>query len=310
MLVWELVGAAIGAGFASGQEIAVFFAQYGNWSYAGLAVTGAMLMLAGESVPDAWQNHWPEKLWKTILGVLLLATGGTMLAGAGEIWAKVLPVRWSNVMGLAVTLLLSWLLAMKTKTGLAWVSRGLVAVLMLLLSMAFRLQPMRGAVITEKDGIMALLSGGSYGGFNAALQWPVLSAAMMDKQRKKHALQWATLIIILMLFLGTLLIERNAALMGETMPFLMMMKQFGTLGYTVYILCLYLAVLSTLTACIRALNGRLGPLMGILLVSSGGFDTAVGTLYPLLGGACCIMLLLAKITNSFEDSFLSPKDML
>lgn len=310
MLVWELVGAAIGAGFASGREIAVFFAQYGSWSYAGLAATGGMLLLAGEPVPAAWQERWPEKLWKYMLSLLLIATGGAMLAGAGEICAQVLPVKGSNGVGMTVTLLLGWLLAMKTKTGLAWVSRSLVAVLTLLLFLAFRLQSMKAAVITDEEKFMALLSGGSYGGFNAALQWPVLSAAAMDRRRKRHALQCATLIIILLLLLGTVLISRNSALIGETMPFLVMMKQFGIVGYMVFILCLYLAVLSTLTACIRALNGRLGPMLGILMVSSGGFDEAVGSLYPLLGGACCIMLLLAKLMNSFAPSFLSQKDML
>lgn len=310
MLVWELVGAAVGAGFASGREIAVFFAQYGIWSYAGLAMTGAMLLLAGEPVPAAWQGRWPEKLWKLMLSVLLIATGGAMLAGSGEICAQVLPVKRSNEIGMTVTLLISWLLAMKTKTGLAWVSRSLVVVLTILLFLAFRLQPLQAAVIANAEGFSALLSGSSYGGFNAALQWSVLSAAAMNGRHKRCALQWATLIIMLLLLLGTFLIGRNSALIEEPMPFLMMMKQFGIVGYMFFVLCLYLAVLSTLTACIRALSGRFCPILAILMVSAGGFAEAVGSLYPLLGGACCIMLLLAKIMNSFTSSFLSQKDML
>ena len=310
MLVWELIGAAIGAGFASGREITVFFAQYGHWGFAGLAAAGGMLLLAGEPLPASWCKSWPEKAWQIMLSLLLITTGGAMLAGAGEIWAQVLPVRWSQAIGLVVTFGLSWLLAMKTKAGLAWVSKGLVAALMLLLLLAFRVSPMQGAVIVEQAGPIAILSGGSYGGFNAALQWPILAAAMIEKRQKRSALRWATILILLMLLLGMLLMQRHAALMGEVMPFLLLMKQFGAGGYIGFIICLYLAVLSTLTACIRAVCGRAWPMAGIMLVSCGGFSEAVALLYPLLGGVCCIMLLLAKITNSFAGSFLSRKDML
>lgn len=309
MLVWELIGAAIGAGFASGREIAVFFAQYGTWGYAGLAAAGGMLLLAGESLPVSWQNRWMEKIWQTILALLLIATGGAMLAGAGEIWAQVLPIRWSNWIGIAATITTSWLLAVRTKAGLAWASRCLVAVMAVLLLAAFRVQPMKGAVITEREGYLALISGASYGGFNAALQWPIMAATMEGKQ-KKCALQWSTVIILLLLGVGMLLMRRNAALMSEQMPFLVLMKQYGSVGYIGFIVCLYLAVLSTLTACIRAVRGRMLPVTMILLISCCGFGGVVNRLYPMLGGACCIMLLLAKITNSFAGSFHSRKDML
>lgn len=310
MLIWELIGAAIGAGFASGREIAVFFAQYGRWGFAGLAAAGGMLLLAGEPLPTSWHKRWPEKVWQIMLSLLLITTGGAMLAGAGEIWAQVLPVKWSQAIGLVVTFGVSWLLAMKTKTGLAWVSKGLVAALMLLLLLAFRLQPMQGAVIIEQAGPIAILSGGSYGGFNAALQWPILAAATIEKQKKRSALRWATDLILLMLLLGMLLMQRHKALMGEAMPFLLMMKRFGAGGYIGFIICLYLAVLSTLTACIRAVQGRAFSMAGILLVSCGGFGGVVNQMYPLLGGGCCIMLLLAKITNYLAGPFLSRKDML
>lgn len=269
-----------------------------------------MLLLAGEPLPASWHKRWPEKVWQIMLSLLLITTGGAMLAGAGEIWAQVLPLRWSNALGLLVTLLLGWLLAMKTKSGLAWVSRGLVTVLMLLLLLAFRMSPMQGAVIVEQSGPIAILSGGSYGGFNAALQWPILAAATIEKQKKRSALRWATVLILLMLLLGMLLMQRHKALMGEAMPFLLMMKQFGAGGYIGFIICLYLAVLSTLTACIRAVQGRAFPMAGILLVSCGGFGGVVNLMYPLLGGGCCIMLLLAKITNYLASPFLSRKDML
>lgn len=309
MLVWELIGAAVGAGFASGREIAVFFAQYGCWGYAGLAAAGLMLLLSGEPLPSTWKERWPEKVWQIMLSLLLITTGGAMLAGAGEIWAQVLSIRWSSSVGIVVTMMIGWLLAVRTKAGLAWLSRGLVVIMTLLLLAAFCVQPMKGAVISEQRGYLALISGVSYGGFNAALQWPILSAVIGNTQ-KKRALRCAAVIILLMLGLGMMLMWRNAALMAEEMPFLMLMKQFGSVGYIGFILCLYLAVLSTLTACIRAVKGRMLPVTLIMMISCCGFGGVVNRLYPMLGGASCIMLLLAKITNSFTGPFLSKKDML
>ena len=310
MLVWELIGAAVGAGFASGREIAVFFAQYGKWSYAALAASGATLMLAAEPIPSRWKNCFAEKVWNSLLALLLIVTGGAMLAGAGEIAAQTMAYRGSKWIGMSATLLIGWMLAVKTKTGLAWVSRVLVAAMLLLLLLAFRIQPMEGAVIAKSEWPMALLSGISYGGFNAALQWPVFLSSPLERKRKKCALVAAATAMLLMLSLGQTLLKRNAALMGEVMPFLVLMKQFGKTGYAGFIFCLYLAVLSTLTACIRAVNGRVLPVALIVLVSVGGFGDVVNWLYPILGGACCIILIIAKITNSFAGSFLSKNDML
>ena len=310
MLVWELIGAAVGAGFASGREIAVFFAQHGKWSYAALAASGATLLLAAEPIPAGWKNYFPEKVWNSLLSLLLIATGGAMLAGAGEISSQVMPFSLSRWIGMAATLFIAWILALKMKAGLACVSWGLAAAMLLMLLSAFRIQPMKGAVIVKTEWSMAMLSGLSYGGFNAALQWPVISASTIEDKVKKRATGVASAAMLLMLWLGQALLKRNAGLMGEAMPFLALMKEFGNVGYAGFIICLYLAVLSTLTACIRSINGHLPLMAGIVLVSVGGFGEAVNRLYPILGGACCIMLIIAKITNSLASSFLSKKEML
>ena len=127
MATWELFGAAVGAGLASGREIASFFGRYGAWGYAGIVVSAAvMALLAGARLPSAWRGRWPERLWRTLQSLLLLVTGGAMLAGAGEL-AAALPGRWARPSAMAVTLLTAWLLAYRTQCGLAWVSRVLMA---------------------------------------------------------------------------------------------------------------------------------------------------------------------------------------
>ena len=148
MLTWELLGAVLGAGIASGREVASFFARYGIWSNLGIVVAGlTMMYLASGELPTSWQGKWPETVWRMLLAALLVVTGGAMLSGAGEITALVLPVRGAYAVGIAVTLVLAWFLAHRTQTGLAWISRALLVVLAMLIASCLRMPGENAAMI-------------------------------------------------------------------------------------------------------------------------------------------------------------------
>ena len=50
-------------------------------------------------------------MWTALFTGLMAATGGAMLAGAGEVAALLLPVRGAYWLGAAATLGLAWMLA-------------------------------------------------------------------------------------------------------------------------------------------------------------------------------------------------------
>lgn len=309
MLAWELVGAVVGAGLASGREIAAFFARYGRWSYPGIIMAVGMLVwLASAEMPINWRGRWPEYLWRSLLTLMMIATGGAMTSAAGEVAALVTPVRGAYGLGMLLTLLLAWFLACRSHTGLAMASRILLALLAVLLCLGFTLPPMKGVPVDRNDGVEVLLRAVAYGGFNAALQWPLATAA--GSQYKRRSLIASGLIVFMMLFMGNGLLLRHSAFLGEPMPFLKMMQPLGKVGYALCAASLYLAVLSTLTACIRAERGRIFPLMAMATVSLLGFGGIVDAIYPALGICCMLLLLVAKIMNSAEGPFLSRKDML
>lgn len=312
MLAWELVGAVIGAGLASGREIASFFARYGTWGCLGiLAAVAVMTALSDTFIPLRWQGRWPAALWKTLLSLLLIATGGAMLSGAGEIASLTLPFQGAYWLGMGVTLLLAWLLAQRTLHGLAWVSRGLLAVLTVLIFLGFMLPPMQAVPVSEMHPSAAILRAVTYGGFNAAIQVPiVLQAAEMSQREKKCAIRTAGLLILLVLMLGNAVLMRHSALLGEAMPFVRMLSSLGKAGYTLGAFSLYLSILSTLTACLRGLSGRCWCLAAIVSAALFGFSGVVDTLYPLLGGGCLVMLAAAKLTNCYSRPFHSQRDMI
>ena len=311
MLAWELVGAVVGAGLASGREIASFFTRHGAWSWAGiLLAVGSLVVLSDVQLPPGWRQAWPGKLWRLLLSALLIATGGAMLSGAGEVAALVTPLRYARVIGMLLTLVLAWLLARHTIAGLAWVSRGMLAVLAVMISLGLFLPPKETARLSNGGGVQALLQGLTYGGFNAALQVPILMQAACDDAARRRCIRQAGGVTLLLLTLGNAVLLRHTALLDEPLPFLRMLSGLGKAGYWLCALSLYLAILSTLTACLRGLQGTWLPLCGIIAVSLLGFSGVVARVYPLLGGGCCVMLLMAKFTNCARNPFHSRRDML
>lgn len=312
MLAWELVGAVVGAGMASGREIAAFFTRYGQWGMLGILLSvGVLMLLSDVGLPASWLHRWPAALWRILMSLLLAVTGSAMLSGAGEVAALTLAVPGAYWLGMVLTLMLAWLLAKRTVSGLAWVSRGLLAVLAVLILLGFTVAPMRSAALQTVRPAQALWCGVTYGGFNAALQAPIMAmaAGYSHAQRKRHALA-ACAVMLCLLMLGNAVLLRHPSLMGEPMPFLRMMNSYGKFGYWLGAISLYLAILSTLTACLRGLPGTLLPILGIILVSALGFTGVVERVYPVLGGSCFLLLLAAKCMNCDATPFHKRKDML
>lgn len=298
-LPWELLGAVVGAGLASGREVASFFGRYGAWGFAGIALAaGTLYLLGGTELPGSWRGRWPERLWRVLLTLLLAATGGAMLAGAGEVAALVLPVHGAYWLGMAGTLLLAWTLARRTVTGLMWVSRAMLAVLAALITLGLTLPPMQAVALTEASIPAALLRGVTYGGFNAALMQPVMAnASALPQGERRRSLLIACGLTAALLTAGSAVLLRHPALLGEALPFVRLMARLGQIGYWLGASALYLAILTTLTVCIRSTGGGWLATAGIVLVAMIGFSGVVDAAYPLLGGSCAALLLAARLTR-------------
>lgn len=305
MLIWELLGAVLGAGIASGREVASFFTRYGAWSILGIVLAGFTLMyLASNELPPSWHDKWQERLWRMLFSALLIVTGGAMLSGAGEISALVLPVKGAYGIGIAATLGLAWFLAHRTQSGLAWTSRALLIVLAMLSVCGLRLSPENAAVIPKAFSPEAVIRAVAYGGFNAALLLPVMgnSRLVSDRQKKTAILSAGAIFMVLLLACNAVLL-RHPALLHDTLPFISMMQRIGKLGYCLGAVSLYLAILSTLTACLRGLGRRWYGAASITVVATMGFSGVVEVAYPVVGAACMCMLAAAKFTNCSRKPF-------
>jgi len=311
--VAELCGAVVGAGFASGREIAAFFARFGVWSWAGVLAAGGvmgwiclgLLRCPGVAgMPVYWLGGWREWLWRGMFTALLMATGGAMLAGGGEIAALMLPLRWARIIGLAVTMLLGWHLAGRERGSLTDVSRGLLLCLLGVVVAGLFLPARRAVRVTPAGGAEGVLLGLCYGGFNVALAAPVVSAwgkRLPEGEKRRCACGLAAVLTVL-LACGNGVLLKHTALADEQLPFVMLLSPWGKWGYMLAAGALYLAALTTLAACVKGLAALLGrrlPLgvIAMAALSLGGLEEIVGVAYPLLGGGCFLLLLWARWVN-------------
>ena len=285
---WAIIGAVIGAGLASGREVAAFFSRWGPWSWLGVASATVTIGLMGHRAMRPAAPAW----WRTaLLTALLTATGGAMLAGSGEIAALTLPLRGAYWLGLAGTLGLAAFFSERNLAGLAALSRALVGSLLALLIPALLLPPTRGAWLTPPSAARPLIRGLCYGGFNVALATPVLAeAADLPPGEKRRLALSSSAALGLILALGNAVLLRHPGLAGQPLPYVALAARLGRWGQGVAALALYLATLTTLTACLRGLRGLLRARWAVALpalVALMGFTGAVDALYPALGALCC-----------------------
>lgn len=292
---WTLVGAVIGAGFASGREIASFFARWGAWGWLGAAAATAVI---GCVAAGAGSGRQPGKLRRALFAALLTVSAGAMLSAAGEIAALSLPFRGAYPVGILATLALA--AACGRKNGMAAISRLMTGAVVALMALGCLLPPLSGVRVDPPGGwsgaAAALLSGVCYGGFNAALAVPLLEKP--EGRGSRSALWTGCGVILLLLALGLAVFRRHPALLGETLPFVRLSAQMGRTGCCLGAAALYLAVLTTLMVCLAGLRTMLrGGWLLALGASLAGFGGLVDRAYPLLGGACLVCLALEHRQN-------------
>lgn len=153
------IGALIGAGFASGQEVLQFFARYGAagllgaaCSGLGLALLGALILLIGQrsgqrdyeliAMPDL---QAPRLLVRWLVTLLSLGMFLVMIAGAGE-WAAA-RLHAPRLAGAALLALLVWLVASRGSRAILSGFAILVPLMLVIMLLVFGLSLARRGLV-------------------------------------------------------------------------------------------------------------------------------------------------------------------
>ena len=296
-----LLGAFIGAGFASGREIMRFFTRYGPLSVPLILLTGMLItgvirhgLCGGGLLPV--HTFLPGRI---AMLLLFLAAGGGMAAAAGELWALTVPLRNARGIGLLLSLFLCLLAAGKPESALPLLSYLLLPVLLLALMLCLRAPAPESAALllpAPPDILCAVIGCFSYAGLNGVLALGILNKAGHGCSRRKNCrcAVWAGGIITGLLLLFDRALQPHAAeLRDAPLPLVQLLRVYGIEGYYLAAAALYLAVITTLIAVLRTLRDEAAvflprfafPVVGLTVaaVSLCGFERIVAVAYPALG---------------------------
>ncbi|MGM0501465.1 MAG: YkvI family membrane protein [Bacillota bacterium] len=271
-IAFTYVGAVIGAGFVSGQEILNFFVIYGSKGLiltliTGLlfAVLGNIIFLISEKLAVASYSHLflccgGKKLGLAadlMLTLFLLSSFIIMLVGSKEIFNHLFDLRYN--LGLTLTLIIVIITNLYGLEGVLNLNSILIPTLLLIiisfsLGLDFKIDDLQFAFSLKQ-----LSSAVTYTGYNLVLAMAVL-LPLLNKFSKLEVV-WGIisggLILGVVAFLiAYILIGFQGYIIGEQLPMLKAVSIFKPQFYYLYALTLWLAMLTTASCNLYALLDR------------------------------------------------------
>lgn len=326
------IAALIGAGFASGREIQLFFARFGAWGLLFSVLCGLELFILtttllrvcrqfqARSVPELCARvapAWCATLCQALLVLLLWASSGAMLCTGGELFSLLFPLHVAYPLGFALTLLWGVLLALHSLRALGLLGGVLIPLMAVLFLLLGHLEPAHVLSVAPQPSIgFGLLIAASYAPLNLVLSSGVIcesAQALPARSRRTTALVFALGASGLLLSGTSVLLHHQGQIQSAMLPFVVLSARLGKPGYYVCAVILYLAVLSTLTALLRAQYalifpyvkqraGRVLTTLACTLCALMGFDHLIGIAYPALGVLCTAMLLFVLLRASIHHT--------
>lgn len=310
-----IIGALIGAGFASGQEIYSFFYAYGSSGILGIIVTCSLIgLLIYKSLQIIYDNNIESysdflrffikndkvvTIINNVMNVLLLVTFYIMIAGFGAYFQQEFEI--NKIIGSAILAILAGVVFFTSVKGVLKVSEFIVPVLLIFIIWIGGINlftiNMDTKVLAVKSGW--LLSSISYCSYNMILLIPVLISIKKQIKYKSNIKYIALCCGILMMTMSMLIYMLLARIDIENstleMPIVYVIRTFFTKYKVVYAFIILASIFTTaISIGIGFLqniskNERSYPQFVIfmcitsLLVSKIGFSKLVNLLYPFFG---------------------------
>lgn len=328
-IVLVIIGALIGAGFASGQEIYSFFYCYGINGLFGIIITCTLISLliyksfkiickneinSYEELLEIFiKNRRFIKIINLLLNILLLAGFYIMIAGFGAYFEQEIGI--SKIIGSMVLVIMCFLVFLTNVQGVLKVSEYLVPLLIIFIIIigmnnlcSINLNNIQIPIV--KNGW--LLSSIIYCSYNMILLIPVLISLRKHISKEKHIKYIAIISNVIMIVLSgmiyMLLIKSDVEISTLEMPAVYIIRKFFSKFKNIYAFIILSSIFTT------AISIGIGFLQNVsknkksytqfvlfmcitsLIISNFGFSKLVNLAYPVFGyiGIIQIMLILSK----------------
>lgn len=310
-----IIGALIGAGFASGQEIYSFFYSYGYVGLIGIIVTCSLISFViyktlkiicennienyNKFLMKFIKNTRITRLINIVLNILLLVTFYIMIAGFGAYFEQELGI--NSIIGSAILAILSAIVFFTNVKGVLKVSEFLVPLLLIFVILIgfqnlLTIDINTDILITRKGW---LLSSIVYCSYNIILLIPTL-ISIKDQITKQKNIKYISILcgifmIIMSILIYMLLMKCDIEVQTLEMPVVYVITNFFPKYKIVYAFIILASIFTTaislgigfLQNMCKNRNGypQFVAFMCItsLLISKIGFSKLVNLLYPFFG---------------------------
>lgn len=322
-IVLVIIGALVGAGFASGQEIYSFFYSYGSIGIIGIIITCCLIsLMVHKSLKIIYSNRinsYDEflnifiknenitKAISVVINILLLVTFYIMVAGFGAYFEQEIGLK--RIIGSSILVIMVTIVFFTSVRGVMKVSEYIVPLLIIFIIIIGGTNLLtinsNAEVLCIKKGW--LLSCVIYCSYNIILLIPVL-ISIRKQITKKENIKYISILcgifmIIMSLMLYVLLMRANVELASLEMPIVYVIRTFFKSFKTIYAFIILMSIFTT------AISIGIGLLQNIsndrrrytqsvifmcitsLIVSNFGFSKLVNLMYPFFGYIGIIQLI-------------------
>ena len=329
VIVFTIIGALIGAGFASGQELYSFFYIYGIKGIYGIIVTSFLITILiykilkiiyikkitnyDEFLSVFIKNKKITKMTNLILNILLLVTFYIMIAGFGAYFEQEIGI--NKMFGSLILIIMCFCVFQTSVEGVIKISRYIVPILILAIIVIglinlLTINNLDTNIIDYKTNW--LLSSITYSSYNIILLIPVLISLKNQIKREKSikyiAIISGAITAILAIIIYTLLMRIDIDISKLEMPVVYMIRTFYEKFKTIYAFIILVSIFTTAisigTGLLQNLNKKgksytqfvIFLCITSLIISNFGFSNLVKNVYPFFGyiGIIQIVLILSK----------------
>ena len=317
--VFVIIGALIGAGFASGQEIYIFFYQYGINGIFGIIissillgfVTYKVLCICKENEVTNYKSFLERfikkekqlEIFNMIMNIFILITFYIMIAGFGAYFEQQFGIY--SLIGSIILSLICYFVFLKDVSGLIKVSQYIVPLLIgSLLIIGISVIDSKNILeishyVTENTNWKWILDSVLYGSYNTILLIPVLIALRKLVSNKKEqgiiSIVTTILVIVLSLIVFFMLTKVDVDIKNLEMPAVYVASKISVVFKYIYGFIILSSILTTSislgtsflenTAHDKKKHKQYAALICVsaVLVSNVGFSNLVNLLYPIFG---------------------------
>lgn len=268
-IVFVIIGTIIGAGFASGQEIWLFFNQYGNLGAIGIIVSCSLSGLIiyqvfriSEKTRVASYDELLKKISKNrvfnqaisiIISLFLLVSFYIMVAGMSALFHQEFgfPI-WACSILMAI---FCYLVLQKDMKGIMTVNSILIPALIAFIfylgiqNLNFTVSYLETRTLESQDSWQWLISSILYASYNSIMLVPMLIELKSYITSKAKAKRVGCICAIILTLLGislfSLLLRGNEKVYGLELPMIEIVKDFGKVYSYLYIGVVVTAIFTT-----------------------------------------------------------------